>query len=218
MTIQVAVVDNDILALRCLSAALRQIDGISICHLAKNGNEAFDYVQRTMASSRAPDLMLVDMSMRHMSGIDLCEAVRHLDGRIILLGVTSYDPSSYFHDAVQSGMQGLMAKEEITRLPEILRILCNGGSWPDTREISFESPGQSHQRLHAQGKPFILLLSQRERRIMGLCARGFTNEEIAEQLGIAPSTVQTHIGRITAKLNVHGKREAIALWTRKVGL
>ncbi|MBT1172986.1 response regulator transcription factor [Bifidobacterium sp. MA2] len=212
---RIAIVDNDILSLRCLTSVVGRIDGVSVYWMERSGQAAFDHFRRNMSSIDAvPDILLVDMSMRGMSGIDLCEAVRYENGEVILLGITSYDPASYKEEGIRAGMQGIVAKECIAEMSDYVRLLSSKFVLDDV----FESPVDAHRRMVHGGKPFILLLSEREREIMEMSVRGYSAEQVAGALNISESAVKTYVARIVSKFGVANKREAIALWARKVGI
>lgn len=211
-TYSTVIVDNDVLALQYMMGLVSKSDRFTISWTEKGGQEAFEHFQRSLASINGiPDLMLVDMSMRGISGTDLCEAIRYENETVILLGITSYEPSIYYEDAIHAGMQGVIPKEQIRSLIPTMLSLCEGEA-PDN---AFESPRTSHLRLNNGNKPFILLLSDREKEIISLCSQGYSSTQIADHTGISVSTVKTYISRITDKLGVNTKREAIALWSRR---
>ncbi|MBW3078030.1 LuxR C-terminal-related transcriptional regulator [Bifidobacterium simiiventris] len=213
-THSIAIVDNDVLSIHALASLLGRTGSFGILWTERNGQSALEHVRRSVAGMRPlPELILVDMSMKGLSGIDLCEALRYENGRIILLGITSYEPSAYYDEARRVGMQGVMPKEKIGRLENVMTALLEADP---TFGAQFDDPHTAHLRLTSTGKPFVLLLSAREKDILSLSSQGYSSEQIAHSLGITASTVKTHIAHAVHKLGVGSKREAIALWSRKV--
>lgn len=213
-THSIAIVDNDVLAIHALASILGRTGSFDILWTERNGQSAFEHVRRSVAGMRPlPELMLVDLSMKGLSGIDLCEALRYDNDRMVLLGITSYEPSTYYNEARRVGMQGVLPKEKVGQLENVMTALLEANSVFGSQ---FEDPHAAHLRLRSAGKPFILLLSAREKDILSLSSQGYSSEQIAHALGITASTVKTHIAHAVHKLGVGSKREAIAIWSRKV--
>lgn len=216
---RIALVDNDALVLNVLASMLKRYAQYTLCWSAQNGQDALELYRKSAATIRCiPDIIITDIAMRGMSGLELSAAIRFEDDSTPILGVTSYAPSVYEQEAYDSGMQGIVEKDEIDTLVQSIRMIVRGIPLPRSHGESFDSPAQAHARLVARGKPAILTLSDNERDVMNLCVQGFSTKEIAQRLAMNPSTVKTYISRVMKKLNVTTRREAVAIWSKKIGL
>lgn len=216
---EVALVDNDALVLSLLARILARQPGFVIAWTARSGDEGLEMFRKCMAGINSkPDIVITDISMKGMSGFELASAIRFEDGEVPVLGATSYSPNHYEHEAYDSGMQGIVAKDEIEHLVHAVHLLVEGKAMPMRRGGVFETAAEAHARLTAREKPAMLLLSDNEREVMDLCVQGYSTRQIAAQLGITSSTVKTYVSRAARKLDVRSRREAVAVWAKKTGM
>jgi len=148
-----------------------------------------------------PDLLITDLSMPGMGGIELSEQLRKdgLKTRIILL--TMHSEPEMVRQAFASGVNGYLLKDNaFSDLLYALKTVVNG----DT----FISPGIAGM-LSSVGTGPASLLSRREREVLRLIASGKTNREIAEELCISLKTVETHRTRIMQKLDLHNTADLV---------
>ncbi len=182
--------------------------GCEVVGTAADGHEAVDVVRRT-----EPDVTLMDIRMPVMDGI---QATRELTrsgspGKVLVL--TTYDLDRYVYDALDAGAAGFLLKTTPPdRLVEGIRTVCAGESLlaPSlTRRLIEEylrhppSTGEEEQALAE--------LTDRERQVLVLMARGLSNDDIAGELVVAQATVKTHVNRVLAKLGVSTRVQAVVL-------
>lgn len=216
---EVALVDNDSLVLSLLAKIIAKQPGLTVAWTARSGDEGLETFRKCMAGINSkPDIVITDISMKGMSGFELASAIRFEDGDVPVLGATSYDPYVYEREAFDSGMQGIVAKDEIEHLVRAVCLLVRGVPMHMEHGGSFETAAAAHARLTSQEKPAMLLLSDNEREVMDLCVQGFSTRQIAERLGISSSTVKTYVSRAARKLDVRSRREAVAVWAKKTGM
>jgi len=156
-----------------------------------------------------PDLLLVDISMPVMSGIELME---HLRGecaapRVIVL--TAYPDTTYLRQLLDAGAAGYVLKRSTIRvLVEAIRTVMNGGTYLDPKVTGKVVTGfLEHKKL--RGSREGAALTAREREVLLRVAQGYSNKEIAGQLTISVKTVETHKANIMAKLDLHTRAEIV---------
>ena len=175
---------------------------IRVCAEASDGREALD-----LAKEHAPDLVILDITMPHLGGLETLERLRseHPDLKVILLSMHG-DPT-FIESAVALGVDGYILKN--SRASEVIaavRAVMKGGSYfspPVAREIV----EQVRSPRSGGGEPFTTL-SAREREVLRLIADGLSAKEIAGNLGISTKTVEAHRTSLMRKL---GTRKATEL-------
>jgi len=186
---------------------LRGEKGLRCLAAFGTGEEALSNIPRMR-----PDVVLVDINLPGMSGIELVAALKQRDPSTQCLMLTVYENSRKVFQALAAGACGYILKRAPSaRLIEAIREVHRGGS-PMTGSIarlvvqSFHSPGTPGQETQK--------LSPREEEILDLLAAGLLYKEIAAKLDIGQETVRTHIRYIYEKLQVHTRTEAVVKYLR----
>ena len=164
-----------------------------------------------LAESLAPDVVLMDIAMRGMSGIEATRLIRQKNPSVQVLAVTAHDSPEYFFELLKAEAVGYVLKEatpnelfaaiqaahrgEAYFYPSIARYLLN--------DYLRRVRSGREDRVHYDG------LTDREREILRLIANGYSNRQIAEQLVISVNTVEAHRGHIMQKLNLHNRAELV---------
>jgi DNA-binding NarL/FixJ family response regulator len=203
MSIGVSIIEDDPQAREIIADWIRRAEDFRC--VSQHGS-AEDALARL--PSEAPDVVLVDINLPGMNGI---ECVRHL--KPVLPGtqfvmVTVYEDSDHIYNALAAGASGYLLKQ--TPREELLGALkdVHGGGSPMTSNIA-RKVVQSFQR-SSPGVDESASLSPREREVLELLARGFLYKEISGSLGISVPTVNTYIRRIYEKLQVRSRAQAVA--------
>ncbi len=183
---------------------------ITVVGEAANGREAVELARRA-----APDVILMDVRMPIMDGIEACglivaERDADDDGRRVMM-LTTFDLHDYVHAALRAGASGFMLKDApAEQLVEAIRIIARGDALlaPSVTkalidEIAKRPVGQ------ADAFPGIDQLTDRELDVVRLMATGRSNSEIASELYLGEATVKTHVGRILAKLGARDRVQAV---------
>lgn len=128
---RIAIVDNDRLVLGLLASFLDKQPHLTVDWTANSGRSGIDAYHRSLCGTApAADLIVTDIAMHGMSGLEMCSMIRFEDDHTPILGVTSYDPQMYATEALAAGMQGIVAKEDLERLRESIATLLDGSRLP----------------------------------------------------------------------------------------
>lgn len=208
MTIRVVIADDQDMVRAGLALILRPYEDIEIVGEAADGDQVVDLARRVR-----PDVVLMDVRMPAVDGI---EATRRLlapgaahHPRVLVL--TTFDLDEYVYEALRAGAGGFMLKDEPPeRLIAGIRIVAAGEALlapTVTRRLIEEfvkQPGPDTGNASGLGE-----LTEREREVLVLLARGRTNDEIAADLFLSRATVKTHVGNVFMKLNLRDRAQAV---------
>jgi len=159
-------------------------------------------------ASRTPDLLVVDIRLPGMNGVELIEALKPGFGELPILVLTMYDESDLIFDALKAGASGYLLKRTAgDELCEAVRQVQRGGA-PMSPSIA-RKVVRSFLTPPSVPMPPAAKLSPREKEILELLANGALYKEIAGDLGISLDTVRTHLRRIYEKFHVHTRTEAV---------
>jgi DNA-binding NarL/FixJ family response regulator len=165
-----------------------------------------------LARRHDPDVVLMDVRMPVLDGIQATAALTDAGSRARVLVLTTFDLDEYVFAALRAGAAGFLLKDAPReQLISAIRQVVDGDALlaPSVTRRLIERFVRQHPPGDADG-PFDLL-SAREREVLALVARGRTNSEIAHELFLGEATVKTHIARMLAKLGVRDRVQAIVL-------
>ncbi|MGE5594882.1 MAG: response regulator [Hyphomicrobiales bacterium] len=209
-TIRVLLADDHDIVRAGLKAALRGHPEFNVVGEARDGREAV-----ALAKQLQPDLVVLDVRMPRLSGIEACREIRDAGVNNILM-LTSYADEKAVMASIMAGASGFVLKEVQTpQLIDAMRTVGSGGKTLDEtssaaviEQIRRGSVLSEEDRLAQQ-------LSERELRILDLIADGKTNREIGEELYLSEKTVKHHVSDILAKLGLSRRVEAAAFAIRR---
>ena len=182
--------------------------GVEVVGEADDGRAAVDTVVRSR-----PDVVLMDVRMPGLDGIAATREVVRLRPSTRVLVLTTYDVDEYVYGALRAGAAGFLLKTTPPdRLVDGIEIIAAGDALlaPTlTRRLIEE---YLRRPAPTSGHPEALReLTEREREVLTLIARGLSNTEIATRLFVSEATVKTHVNRILAKLSLRGRTQAVVL-------
>ncbi|MCX4663765.1 response regulator [Streptomyces uncialis] len=208
MTIRVLLADDQTLVRAAFAMLVESAGDMEVVGQAGTGREAVD-----LARTARADLVVMDIRMPDLDGIEatrLIAADEDLAGVKVLV-LTTYDTDEHIIDALRAGASGFLVKD--TRPAELLdaiRLVAAGEALlspgPTARLIAraLRAPDPGPGR-----SPGPETLTERERQVLGLVARGLTNQEIALSLGLSPLTAKTHVSRIMGKLAARDRAQLV---------
>ncbi|ATL27657.1 response regulator [Streptomyces formicae] len=211
MTIRVLLADDQTLVRAAFAMLVESAPDMEVVGQAGTGRSAVE-----LARSERADLVVMDIRMPDLDGIEatrLLAADEDLAGVKVLM-LTTYDTDEHVVDALRAGASGFLVKD--TRPAELLdaiRTVATGESLlspgPTARLIARVLRAPDAAELTGAGGPEGL--TERERQVLRLVARGLNNTEIAETLGLSPLTAKTHVSRIMGKLSARDRAQLVII-------
>jgi DNA-binding NarL/FixJ family response regulator len=211
MTIRVVVADDQALVRSGFSVLLAGEPDIDVVGEANNGAEAV-----ALAASERPDVMLMDVRMPVMDGL---EATRRISGDESLAGtrvviLTTFDLDEYVHEALRAGASGFLLKDTLpVDLLNAVRVVAAGDALISpriTRRLIEEFARRPDPATPAASRA-LEQLTEREREVLELVAKGQSNAEIAAELYVSHATVKTHVSRLLMKLDARDRAQLVMI-------
>ncbi|OBW94039.1 response regulator [Gallibacterium genomosp. 3] len=203
----ILVIDDHPLIRRGITQLLELDETFEVLAEASNGTEGL-----ALAKKLSPDMIILDLNMKGMSGLDVLKALRldDIDAKIAVLTVS--DSRSDIFALIEAGADGYLLKdtEPDTLLAQLKRIA-------EGQVVLSDAVKQRLLEQHASNDP-LQLLTDREMDVLKLIATGLSNKQIATQLFISEETVKVHIRNLLRKLNVHSRVAATVLYLENRGL
>ncbi len=208
--VRVLVADDQDLVRSGFRLVLSSYDHVKVVGEAGDGREAV-----ALARTLLPDVVLMDIRMPVENGIEATAEITAdpalANVRVLIL--TTFDIDEYVYDALSAGASGFMLKDaEPDDIVEAIDVVARGDALiqPSITRRLIETFVHSRPR-RARTDASLSALTEREREILGLVARGLTNDDIAERLVISPATVKTHVARVMSKLGAHDRAQLVVL-------
>lgn len=199
-TINVALVDDQQLVRQGIAGLLTLSEDINIIWQAEDGEQA-----QVKLNEQQPDVLLLDIRMPKLSGIELVKILRSQGNSLPILMLTTFDDSELFMQSLQAGANGFLLKDvSLEKLVNAIKILADGGFVAEPVVMKQVNKG-------FDVSPILDKLSEKELQIVKLMAGGFSNKEIAASIFLAEGTVKNHVSTILAKLNTRDRTRAVLI-------
>lgn len=199
--LKVLIIDDHPLMRRGIKQLVELEEGFEVVGGAGNGSEGVDLALQT-----APDLIILDLNMKGLSGLDTLKALRAegVDARIVILTVS--DAKNDIFTLIDAGADGYLLKdtEPDTLLSQLKRIAQGEVILSDSIKNLLLERQSSQEPIYS--------LTDREMDVLRLIATSLSNKQIAGQLFISEETVKVHIRNLLRKLNVHSRVAATVLY------
>src|SRR3954463_1246204 len=209
--IRVLICDDHALFRRGLIMVLESEEGIDVVAEAEDGQEAIRKVDEV-----APDVILMDVRMPRMSGIEATRAISDTAPAAKVLMLTVSDDEQDLYEAVKAGATGYLLKEiSIEEVANAIRAVVTGQSLISPSMASKLLSEFNNLAKQAQQKVLVPKLTDRELQVLKLVAQGMSNREVAEDLFISENTVKNHVRNILEKLHLHSRMEAVVYAVRE---
>jgi DNA-binding NarL/FixJ family response regulator len=207
VTIRVLVVDDQALLRTAFSSLIDAEDDLEVVGEAAEGRQAVE-----LAASLSPDVVVMDVRMPVMDGIEATRQITAAQGARVLI-LTTFDLDEYVFEALRAGASGFVLKSRpLEELLTAIRTVAAGEALlaPSVtrRLIAHFAAGAQAPRPGPRG---LEELTEREREVLALVARGLSNAELAELLYVSLPTVKTHVSRILTKLGARDRTQLVVL-------
>jgi DNA-binding NarL/FixJ family response regulator len=156
-----------------------------------------------LAQELAPDVLLLDMEMPGLKGVEVAQKLRAAGSAVRVLALSAHDDKEYIQGLLASGAAGYLIKEELPQtIVEAVRGVARGEQGWVSRQVAAQMTAWTQEESAKQE------LTKREREVLQLVVEGKTNQEIALALGISDKTVEKHLEGVYSKLGVASRVEA----------
>ncbi|PFS61813.1 DNA-binding response regulator [Bacillus cereus] len=199
MKIKLLLVEDHHIVRRGLVFFLKTREEFEIIGEAENGEEALTFVQ-----TKRPDIVLMDLSMPKMDGIEATKRIKQYDETIKILILSSFSEQDYVLPALEAGADGYQLKEVRPEQLVASIIAVQEGNANFHPKVTPALLGRSSVK---KENPFSML-TKREQEVLREIAKGRSNKEIAAALHITEQTVKTHVSNVLAKLEVDDRTQA----------
>jgi DNA-binding NarL/FixJ family response regulator len=204
MTIRVLVADDQPLIRSGFRMILDRRDDIELVGEAEDGQQVLE-----LAQERHPDVILMDIRMPGMDGIEATRRLVEAGTSARILALTTFDLDEYVYASIQAGASGFLLKDvQPTELVDAIRVVAAGNALfsPSATQRLIDRFGAAHA---ADPPPELDELTDREREVLILLARGCSNAELGERLYLSEATVKTHVSSVLRKLGVRDRVQAV---------
>lgn len=202
--IRVITVDDHEIMRSGIAFSLQAFKDMELVGEAANGNEALQ-----LCGELEPDVVLMDMQMAGMDGVQTTQAIREKYPEVQVLALTSFHDKNLVQRAIQAGASGYLVKGVSAReLAKVIRLVYSGNM------ILSQEASQALIQMDVQPSKVGDDLTDRELEVLALLAEGLSNAEIAQKLTISTSTVKHHVRAIRSKLSAANRAEAVSLAMR----
>ncbi|MEV0195685.1 response regulator transcription factor [Nonomuraea sp. NPDC050691] len=214
--IRVVIADDQMMVRQGFTVLLGAEPGIEVVGQAVNGLEAV-----AVTEELAPDVVLMDIRMPELGGIEATRRITRLAGvSAKVLVLTTFDLDEYVYEALRAGASGFLLKDaSAAELAHAVRVVAAGDALlaPNITKRLIGEFSRMAEAPRAPLKERVGDLTERETEVLALIAQGLSNAEIAGRLVVAEQTVKTHVSRILVKLGLRDRTQA-AVFAYEVGL
>ena len=203
MTVSVLVADDQPLVRSGFRMILDARDDLELVGEAATGREALE-----LARELDPDVILMDVRMPEVDGIEATRRLVAAGARARILVLTTFDLDEYVYAAIRAGASGFLLKDvQPAELVDAIRVVSAGNSLfgPTATQRLLDRFAREPEA----AAPSLDELTEREREILRLVAAGLSNAEIAQQLFLGETTVKTHVSSVLRKLRVRDRVQAV---------
>lgn len=198
MAIKIFITDDHYMIVEGIRSLLQQEQGIEWMGHAMNAASCLAFLQQ-----HKPDVILMDINLPDMSGIDLCKEVKARYPAVHIVGLSSFNQQSFIQKMIDNGASGYVLKNATRdELCEAIETVMSGEKF-----LSIDAAATIKKNEDSK----IPILTRREKEVLGLIAAGLTNHQIGEKLFISTTTVDTHRKNLLSKFDVRNTATLIHL-------
>ena len=203
--ISILLVEDHKLVMESIHQSLEREANFAVVGEARDGEEAV-----RMARELKPDVIVMDISLPKINGIEATKQIKAFHPSAIILGLTAYDYEQYIFPLLDAGAAGYLLKDISSReLINAIKSVYRGEAvlHPTIARKVLERYRQTKERTERGYEPDSL--TERETAVLKMAAKGMSNSEIAEELCLSVRTIESHLGSIFNKLGVGSRTEAV---------
>lgn len=194
--LRVLLVDDHNLVRAGIRALLMTIAGVEVVAEAADGAQALE-----LARTHQPDVVLMDISMKGMNGLEATQRLRKENPAMRVIMLSMYATDDYVSQALRAGANGYLLKDSATReLAQALDAVARGETYLGA-DLSVQAVQQYMSRVSSEGTPPDALTA-RQREILQLLAEGHNTKDIAHRLGLAAKTIEAHRAKLMERLDI----------------
>lgn len=214
--ISVGIIDDNVKIAEQLVQKLEFVEEVEIWFVVHSGRESIEWMKR---ETEHPDILLMDISMPGMDGIETTFRIRQANPEQRVLMLTVFEDEAHIFRAMQAGATGYLLKDEkLDRMLQAFHEILDGGV-PMSPAVAARALNMMISGYKPDKKLLVTTneeekLSKRETEILELLAKGLQNKEVAAQLFISDATVKKHIENIYAKLQLRSRVELVNWYNR----
>ena len=207
--LRIMLVDDHEVVRQGLRALLESENDLDVVAEAGDGNQAID-----TARAHEPDVVVMDVRMPDMSGVEACRGIRDLRPETQVIMLTSYSDDEALFNSIMAGAAGFVLKQiRGSDLVDAIRKVGSGQSLLDP-SVTRRVLERLRKSKYDDTDPKLARLSPQEDRILDMVGLGLTNRQIAEKIHLSDKTVKNYVSSILSKLEVHRRSEAAAYVAR----
>ncbi len=198
MAIKLFIVDDHFMVIEGIHSLLQNEKDIEWMGHAGNADSCLAFLKQQL-----PDVILMDISMPGLSGIELCKLVREQYPSVFIIGLSTFNQQSFIQKMMDNGASGYVLKNATQKeLMEAIETVANGKTYLSDEVASV---------LRKDNDNLLPVITRREKEVLELIAEGMTNNEIAQQLFIGTTTVDTHRKNLLTKFNAKNTASLIRI-------
>jgi DNA-binding NarL/FixJ family response regulator len=202
----VLIVDDHRMFAESLARLLSDAEGINVLGIASTGSKA-----RALVTTLRPQVVLIDYQMPDEDGVTVTAALKKQDPEVMVVMLTGTADDRVLLAAIDAGCSGFLTKDQAAReVAEAVKAAAAGEALISPALLARLLPklNRTHRSVGAD-------LTDREREVLGLLARGYANKVIAAELFLSVNTVRNYVQSVLAKLGAHSKLEAVSTAVRE---
>src|SRR5690242_6575399 len=198
---RVFIIDDHPMVVEGLQSLLNRLENIEVSGSVSNAFDAIPFIEKNI-----PDVILLDINLPEISGIELCKKIHQQFPSIKILGISTFSERSYISRMIENGASGYLIKSaSAEEIAEAIQTVMHGKMY---LSVAMEHMMKPLSVLPSDDLP---ALTKREKEVLQLISEGLTNNQIAEKLFISTLTVDSHRKNLLTKLNVNNTASLIKL-------
>ncbi|MFD8598613.1 response regulator [Kitasatospora sp. NPDC059646] len=209
MTVRLLLVDDQPLVRAALSMVVKDVPDLEIVGEAGTGDEAV-----RLAAESTPDVVVMDIRMPGMDGIEATRRITASGSTAHVLVLTTFDDDEYVYGALRAGASGFLVKDMgLEEIIAAVRVVAAGDALLAPRVTRRLIADLTSRPAPGSSQPPIALtaITEREREVLALIARGLSNTEVADHLHLSIATVKTYVTRLLSKLDARDRVHLVIL-------